>query len=130
LRFWDAERGYYWRELYLPGERPRQFAKIYPLIPHSARVASTDFIHPRFTHHERSYDYSDYPRAVANYEDRVPDDTDYIVLDLQHPYSKIRSRQDPIRELLREPARWEVLPDNTDGYFLILKRRSPAAAAE
>ena len=130
LRFWDAERGYYWQELYIPGERPRQFEKIYPLIPQSARVASTDFIHPRFTHHERSYDYSDYPRAVADYEDRVPHDTDFIVLDLQHPYSRIRSLQDPIRELVREPEHWEVWPDSTNGYFLILQRKSPPAAAE
>lgn len=128
LQFWDSGRAFYWQKLYVPDERATQFAKIEPLIPQTARVASTDFVHPRFTHCERSYDYSDYPRAVANYEDKVPDDTDFIVLDTRHPYSRIRSLHDPanpIRELIREPDSWEVLPDETDGYFIVLKRQSP-----
>jgi hypothetical protein len=123
LTFWDAGRSSYWRTLYVPGERPRQFAKIADLIPPSARVASTDFVHPRYTHFERSYDYSDYVRQVAAYEDKVPDDTDYIVIDTRHPYSKVRS-VDQVRELKSEPEKWEVLPDETHGYFIVLKRRS------
>src|SRR5690349_10104470 len=81
LTFWDPGRSSYWRTLYVPGERAHQYAKIAHLIPATARVASTDFVHPRYTHDERSYDYSDYPRKVADYEDKVPDDTDYIVID-------------------------------------------------
>jgi hypothetical protein len=122
LTFWDPGRTSYWQTLYLPGERPKQFAKIADLIPPTARVASTDFVHPRYTHFERSYDYSDYVRKVAGYEDKVPDDTDYIVIDTQHPYSKVRSL-DQVRELKEAPDRWEVVPDETDGYFIVLKRR-------
>ncbi|MBX3442064.1 MAG: hypothetical protein KF774_06635 [Planctomyces sp.] len=122
LMFWDPGRSRHWRELYVPDERPRQFAKIAGMIPPTARVASTDFVHPRYTHFERSYDYSDYPRRVAGYEDRVPDDTDYIVIDTRHPYSRIRS-PDQVRELQREPYAWELLPDVTDGHFIVLKRR-------
>ena len=39
-----------------------------------------------------SYDYSDYPRAVNNYQPGVPPDTDYIVIDTHGPYSKIDAR--------------------------------------
>jgi hypothetical protein len=120
--FWDPGRSGYWRTLYVPGERPKQFAKIADLIPTSARVASTDFVHPRYTHFERSYDYSDYARKVAGYDDKVPDDTDYIVIDTQHPYSKVRELGD-VRELKTEPAKWEVVPNDTKGYFIVLKRR-------
>ncbi len=122
LAFWDSGRTSYWRTLYVPGERARQYAKIARLIPASARVASTDFVHPRYTHFERSYDYSDYPRMVADYEDKVPDDTDYIVIDTRHPYSRVRSLAD-VRELKTQPGLWDVLPDETDGHFIVLKRR-------
>lgn len=124
LKFWDAGRATYWRRLFVPGERAAQFAKIEALIPPDSRVASTDFVHPRYTHHERSYDYSDYLRKVAGYEHRVPDDTDYIVIDTQHPYSTIKRPED-VRELRLEPEKWELLNDvweQTDGYFLVLRR--------
>ncbi|MFG0333970.1 MAG: DUF2079 domain-containing protein, partial [Maioricimonas sp. JB049] len=122
IQFWDPGRATYWQTLYLPGERARQFEKIEPLIPLSARVASTDFVHPRFTHHERSYDYSNYLRRVAGYEDRVPDDTDFIVIDTRHPYSEIHAPEQ-VRELQQQPDEWELLPDETDGYFIVLRRR-------
>jgi len=122
LTFWDSGRGRYWRTLYLEGDRPREFAKIATQIPGTARVASTDFVHPRYTHFERSYDYSAYARQVAGYEDRVPDDTDYIVIDTRHPYSRVHSSAD-VRELQREADRWELMPNVTNGYFIVLKRR-------
>jgi uncharacterized membrane protein len=131
-RFWDpgrivAERPTHWRALYLPDERARQWEQVEPLIPRSARVASTDFVHARLTHCERSYDYSRYPRQVAGYEDRVPEDTEYIVLDLRHPYSEsvlgaARSAAD-VRELREQPERWELLTEPDDTYFVVLRRR-------
>jgi hypothetical protein len=129
LKFWDHGRTTYWRDLYVPGERSRQFAQIERLVPAASRVASTDFIHPRFTHHERSYDYSDYLRKVAGYRPGVPDDTGYIVIDVAHPYNtpaQVQALQnDPhrsVRELRDEPDRWELLPETGGGYFLVLKR--------
>lgn len=121
IGFWDAGSPFYWRRLYVPDDRAAQFEKIPPLIPQSARVASTDFVHPRFTHYERSYDYSDYPRKVSDYLPKVPDDTDYIVLDLTHPYSKVRRPED-VRELRESPERWEIVPVDTQGLFLVLHR--------
>lgn len=130
IPFWDPGSPRHWRRLYVPNERARQFAKIENLIPFSARVASTDFVHPRYTHCERSYDYSKYLRRVASYEDRVPDDTDFIVIDVEHPYNTPEEiaalRRDPytaVRELRQEPKRWELLPDETGGYFVVLRRR-------
>jgi uncharacterized membrane protein len=129
IQFWDPGSPRCWRTLYVPDERARQFAKIEHLVPLSARVASTDFVHPRYTHCERSYDYSKYLRKVANYEDRVPDNTDFIVIDVEHPYNTPEEiaalRRDPytsVRELRQAPEKWELLPDETAGYFLVLKR--------
>lgn len=122
LSFWDPGRATYWQTLYVSGERATQFAKIIDQIPISARVASTDFVHPRFTHYERSYDYSKYPRKVADYQQAVPADTDYIVIDTTHAYSEIHSPDD-VRELREDPEEWELLPDRTNGYYIVLRRR-------
>ena len=119
LSFWDSSSSWYWRELYVPGRRAELFAEVLKLIPRDARVASTDFVHPRFTHHERSYDYSDFGRAVNNGKPGAPPDTDYIVIDTGHPYSKIKS-PDQIPEYHEHPEQWEVLLN--DGYFIVLKR--------
>lgn len=90
-------------------------------IPLTARVASTDFIHTRLTHCERSYDYSDYERAVNEEGRRVPADCSLIVIDTGHRYSAIRSPAD-IPEL-QESSDWRLWPDETGGRFLILERR-------
>jgi len=121
IQFWDSGSPFYWERLYVPDERSREFAKVLPLIPPTARVASTDFIHPRFTHYERSYDYSHYPRRVADYQDRVPDDTDYIVIDTGHRYSEIQ-RYEQMREYQHQRDQWELVPVDTKGYFIVLKR--------
>ncbi|HWL09337.1 MAG TPA: DUF2079 domain-containing protein [Planctomicrobium sp.] len=121
IKFWDSGSTFYWKRLYVQDERAREFTKVLSVIPTTARVASTDFVHPRFTHYERSYDYSHYPRRVANYEDRVPHDTDYIVIDTQHRYSEIRQFEE-MREYQNQRDQWEVVPIDTKGYFLVLKR--------
>lgn len=133
-RFWDpgrvvAARPTYWRAIYLPDDRARAWARVAPLIPPTAHVAATDFVHARLTHCQRSYDYSRYVRRVAGYEDRVPDDTDYIVIDLQHPYSQSVlggvHRAADVRELREQPELWELLTPADDPYFVVLKRRPP-----
>ncbi len=121
-KFWDSGRVVYWRELYIPGKRADVFPRVLEQIPNDARVASTDFVHPQFTHFERSYDYSHYLRKISDYESKVPDDTDYIVIDTQHKYSTIKKPSD-VRELRDQPDQWEMLPDKTGGYFIILKRK-------
>ncbi|MDF1745820.1 MAG: DUF2079 domain-containing protein [Gimesia sp.] len=123
LVFWDSGSAWHWERLYLPSERAKQFRKVVPLIPPESKVASTDFVHPRFTHHAKSYDYSNYRRKVNDYQLGVPADTDYIVIDTQHPYSEIKS-PDQIPELREHPDQWELIPDQTNGYFIILKRKA------
>lgn len=122
IGFWDPGSTGYWRSRYVPGRRAEMFARIETLIPKDARVASTDFVHPRFTHHERSYDYSNYPRAVNDGKPGAPPDTDYIVIDTRHYYSTI-TKPEQIPEYREHPERWELLPDTTEGYFIVLKRR-------
>lgn len=122
VKFWDSGSFYYWKKLYASTERSDRFAAVLEQIPLDARVASTDFVHPRFTHYERSYDYSNYLRKVAGYENQVPEDTDFIVIDTQHYYSTIKN-PDQVRELQTEPETWELLEDRTGGYFIVLKRR-------
>lgn len=122
LTFWDAGSEWHWKKLYGPSRRAEEFAKLADLIPRSARVASTDFVHPRYTHHERSYDYSGYRRKVSGYENKVPDDTDFIVIDTQHRYSVIKVPSD-VSEYRDHPDQWELVSDETQGYFIVLKRR-------
>ncbi|MFK7777585.1 MAG: DUF2079 domain-containing protein [Gimesia sp.] len=122
LVFWDSGSSWYWERLYVPGERARQFRKVIPLISLESKVASTDFVHPRFTHHAKSYDYSNYRRKVNDYQSGVPADTDYIVIDTQHPYSEIKSPAQ-VPEYRDHPDQWELIPDQTNGYFIILKRK-------
>lgn len=122
VAFWDSHSVHFWKSLYVVDERAEQIDSVLKQIPINSRVASTDFVHPRFTHYERSYDYSQYVRKVSGYELRVPEDTDYIVIDTGHRYSWIKSAED-IPELQTEPEKWDLLPDKTNGYFLILKRR-------
>lgn len=122
LRFWDPGSVAYWKLNYSMTRRAELVDRVLAVIPPTAKVASTDFVHPRLTHYERSYDYSHYPRAVANYEDRVPDDTDYIVIDTGHRYSDIKTPEQ-VRELQREPEKWELLDLKTEGVFIVLKRR-------
>ena len=122
IKFWDSGSFFYWGKLYVPTERVEKIATVLEQIPPEARVASTDFVHPRFTHHVRSYDYSHYLRKVADYENQVPDDTDFIVIDTQHYYSGIKGPEQ-VRELQVEPDKWELLEDRSDGYFIVLKRR-------
>jgi uncharacterized membrane protein len=129
MAFWDPYSEAYWQKMYVPGKRAELFARVLAKIPPGSRVASTDFIHPRFTHFARSYDYSDYPRAVNNNKPGAPPDTDYIVIDTQHYYSKIK-RPDQIPEYRDHPEQWELLPDTTDGYFIVLKRKHPPGSAE
>jgi len=122
IKFWDSGSFFYWGKLYVPTERVEKFVTVLEQIPLEARVASTDFVHPRFTHYARSYDYSHYLRKVAGYENQVPDDTDFIVIDTQHYYSDIKGPEQ-VRELQMEPDKWELLEDRSDGYFIVLKRR-------
>lgn len=122
ITFWDPGSGWYWGRLYGSSRRAEMFARVLPLLPPSSRVASTDFVHPRFTHFERSYDYSGYRRKVSDFELRVPDDTDFIVIDTQHRYSTIK-RPAEVSEYRDHPEQWELLPDETDGYFIVLRRR-------
>lgn len=125
ITFWDPYASFSLWRLYAHDSRSDHIAKVLEKVPPTSRVASTDYVHPRFTHLERSYDYSHYRRKVAGYEDSVPDDTEFIVIDTRHPYSDIKS-PDQVRELRTEPDRWELLPDDTDGHFIVLKRASPA----
>ncbi|MFO0917672.1 MAG: DUF2079 domain-containing protein [Planctomycetaceae bacterium] len=122
MTFWDPGSAWYWQTLYGPNQRAVEFAKIANLIPKSARVASTDFVHPRYTHFERSYDYSHYRRKVSGYEAKVPDDTNYIVIDTRHKYSELKTPRD-VPEYRDHPEEWELMPDETDGYFIVLQRR-------
>jgi hypothetical protein len=118
--FWDPYSPRYWKTLYVPGDRARRFPAVLELVPRESRVASTDYIHPRFTHYARSYDYSLFPRDVP--DDPEYKNPDYIVIDTRHPYSQIRRPED-IKEYRGHPERWELLDDKTDGYFLVFKRR-------
>ncbi len=118
LPFWDAHSGANWHRKYVPTTRASQFAEVLRRIPPDRHVASTDFVHPRFNHHARSYDYS-------SYRPDVPADVEYLVIDVRGPYSDSRAQSAlDVPEYQRHPERWELLPDDTQGYFYVFKRRS------
>jgi uncharacterized membrane protein len=139
--FWSRESPFGWRQLYAPGTRGTELENIIRQLPTTARIASTDFVHTRLTHFERSYDYSDYLRAVNNYRPGVPADTDFIIIDTTHRYSSIRSASQ-VPELQPQPTTkndslptapdntsrqsspWELLPQLSRGGFLVLHRRN------
>ncbi|MCH2210509.1 MAG: DUF2079 domain-containing protein [Fuerstiella sp.] len=130
--YWSEISGFGRHALFYPREnveteralirRAEMAEKVVAQIPATARVASTDFIHPRLTHCERSYDYSNYERVVNEDGKRIPADCEFIVIDTGHRYSLIR-RPAEIPEL-QETDTWKLLPDETDGCFLILQRRT------
>lgn len=127
VAFWSGQSSFGYEKLYLPTdpeqqERARMVAEVLKQVPMSARVAATDFIHTRLTHRDRSFDYSDYLRKVNDYKPGVPAETDYIVIDTRHKYSKYRRAAD-VPELSNSDD-WELLPDTTNGAFLILHRKS------
>lgn len=119
--FWSNGSPFGWRKLYVPTERAVAFEKIIASLPENSRIASTDYVHTRLTHFERSYDYSGYLRAVNDYKPGVPADTDYIVIDTGHRYSEIRSIEQ-VRELNEAPEDWEVIPNDSQGLFIVLRR--------
>lgn len=125
LSFWDSGSPNHWSR-YVPGERAEMIELVLAEIPENSRVASTDYVHTRLTHYERSYDYSDYRREVAGDKEGVPADTDFIVIDMKHHYNtEIRSPAD-VRELQTEPGNWvflDELYEKTNGCFIVLKRR-------
>ncbi len=46
------------------------------------------------------------------------------MIDTHGRWSQIE-RPDQVREYREHPEQWELLPDNTDGYFIVLKRKRP-----
>ena len=118
LRFWDPGHPRHWSG-YLPDKRAAAWPEVDALIPPDARVASTDFVRPRLMHRERSYDYGRFRRAIVGYEDRVPDDTEWIVIDRFDPYRTVGDVTE-VREIAREPERWKIVRDDL---FIVLRRR-------
>lgn len=134
--FWSETSSFGYRQLYNPTDdvrrgRAASIGAIVEQIPVTSRVASTDYVHTLLTHYERSYDYSGYLRAVNSYQPGVPADTNFIVLDLAHPYSKIRS-VDEVPELADPDNGWRVREDLSNAYFVVLERAGgmPESAAD
>lgn len=116
LPFWDATSSANWQRRYVPTDRVTQFAQVLRRIPQDRRVASTDFVHPQFNHHLRSYDYS-------SYRPEIPADVEFLVIDVRGPYSQVSTPLD-VPAYRDDPARWELLPDDTHGYFYVFQSRT------
>lgn len=114
LPFWDRASGASFYRRYQSPARVKAFPYVFRQIPQGARVASTDFIHPRFNHFTRSYDYS-------SYRPDIPDDADYLVIDVTGPYSEIKAPWN-VPAYRDDPERWELLPDDSGGLFYLFRR--------
>jgi len=119
LPFWDSFSGAYWKKKYVVSQRAKAFDKVFQMIPSTSRLAATDFVHPRFNHFDRCYDYS-------GYRPDIPDDADFLVIDVHGPYSEIKNPMD-VDAVRQHPRRWELLPDTTDGQFFVFRRRREEA---
>lgn len=127
-------RGTYWRSVYLPRERARAFPSVMPLIAPTDRVAATDYLRPRFTHHRAAHDYPTLRGHVTI------DDIDVILIDKTEGWWG-RGDTNPDKELLAclaDPAcgpgkrlRIRERPfvvQYHDPYFLLVRRVDRAAA--
>lgn len=120
--FWDPGSDFYWQKRFVPGPRAETFPNVFARIPADSRVAATDYVRPRFTHHDRPYDYGRFPRAVNDGRPGAPPDSDYIVIDVIGNELGIE-RPDQVPEYRDHPGRWEILPNETGGLYVVLKRR-------
>jgi len=125
--------GDYWRSVYIPDERANSFAEVQQLIRPSERVAATDYIRSRFTHHAAAFEYPTLKKHVSI------DDVDVIVIDRKEGWWG-REPNNPDRELLQALAKhspvgtrveirgrpFEVVL-NSD-YFLVLRQIRPDGA--
>ncbi|MFQ5734372.1 MAG: DUF2079 domain-containing protein, partial [Planctomycetaceae bacterium] len=121
LHFYDAGSPLNHKTRYHSGKRADAARSVLRLVPKSARVFSTDFIHTRFTHYRRSYDYSGYKRKSD--EERthpIPGEDYYIVIDAQSRYSTMEKPED-VPEFHR--PEWELVHHKAEEYFIILHRR-------
>ncbi|GAB4156762.1 MAG: hypothetical protein Tsb009_33800 [Planctomycetaceae bacterium] len=124
IGFWDWGSDAYWRNRYVPGERAKMFAVVQELIPTEARVFSTDFVHTRFTHYRRSYDYSEFRRkSDEELTNPIEGETYYIVIDVHARYSTVKSPQD-VREYREHADEWELISHPAEKYFIVLRRKT------
>jgi hypothetical protein len=108
--------------------RVQYFEKLFALIPSDARVAATDFVRPRFTHHRECHQYGD-----GGLKPHVkPESIDYIVIDLTGPYSDwVQGHR--LRELDEDPAHWEVMHWDPIGelfFHVIRAKREPESVSD
>jgi len=130
LGFWDRGSPAYWKTRYVPNERARAFPAVLEVVPQDARVFSTDFVHTRFTHYKRSYDYSEYPRASdEELTEPRPGEKYYIVFDVYSRYNRNRAPEEQVRrpedipEYADHPGEWEVVSHPAERFFIVLRRR-------
>ncbi|MFO0948062.1 MAG: DUF2079 domain-containing protein [Planctomycetota bacterium] len=129
-------RGSYWKSIYMPQERARAFPSAYATIRSTDRVATTDYLRPRFTHHAAAHDYPTFRGHVTI------DDRDVILLDKTEGWWG-RGSENPDRELLRCLREGQCAPGTllavrgrpfevvyNDPYFLVVRRLPAASISE
>ena len=131
LASWDPGSSFHWKKLRVPDRRAELFPQAFAVVPPAARVFSTDHIHPRFTHHARSYDFSGFARkSDEELADPVPGVDYYIVIDCWHRFSNqtlghVREPSD-LAKLGDNAKSWSVekLVRDDDGtvYFVVFRR--------
>lgn len=119
--------GDYWRDVYLPSERSKAFARAMEHVQSTDRVAATDYIRSHFTHCAAAHDY---PRQRAHV---TIDDIDVIVLDKTEGWWG-RGETNTDRELLA--TMYQARPEGSkltvrgqpfavayhDPYFLVVRK--------
>jgi uncharacterized membrane protein len=95
--------GSYFRDLYLPSERSRQWDEVMKVLDPEDRVAATDYARTRLTHFRSAYVYPEFRPHMSI------DDVDALVIDRTEGWWG-RGPSNPDRELLLALAREDGLP--------------------
>ena len=121
LTFWDSGSEWSWRKLYGSSRRAEEFAKIADLIPefgprglHRLRPSAVHAFRAVLRLQRLSAEGErlrcESPGRHGLHRDRHPT-----------PIQRVKSPAE-VPEYRDHPDQWELLPDTTDGYFIVLKR--------
>ncbi len=112
ILFYYPHSSFYWRNLYIPKAKALHLAEIKGLIPAEARLATTNFLSPHFTHYKRDYVFPKYP----------PGEVDYIVVDTTERWQP-GDAGEATEKLLSSPAYEKIFDKDGILVFRRLSRR-------
>jgi uncharacterized membrane protein len=110
--FHHPRSSFYWRNTYVSKPRAHHLAEIKALLPADARLATTNFLGPHFTHYQRDYVFPKYPA----------DEVDYLVIDTTERWQPAGAGE-ATKRLLASPAYEKIF--HKDGILVFRRKFHP-----